>query len=180
MGYSSSLIQRKFKDIVGKRYDSVLKDYSEFLLTDEEMVVPEIRSILVPLDSFVHDIGDEAIDVFSAYDATISLAYITDAGVINLLKQTLGHESAEEFRAKKEEYGQKLLERTAAKLEERGFSTQTRMFVGHIGDDVARMAKNHDMVALCRRYADGESTDDSVSPIVLRLCQRVQTPALIY
>jgi len=53
MGYSSSLIQRKFKDIVGRRYDSVLKDYSEFLLTDEEMLVPEVRSILVPLDLFV-------------------------------------------------------------------------------------------------------------------------------
>ena len=180
MGYSSSLIQRKFKDIVGRRYDSVLKDYSEFLLTDEEMLVPEVRSILVPLDVFVHEITDEAIDVLSAYDATISLAYITDAEVIELLEQALDRESTEEFRTKKEEYGRKLLERTAARLEEHGFSTQTRMFVGHKGDDVVRMAKNHDMVALCRRYADGESTDASVSPIVLRICQRVETPALIY
>ncbi|MDK2916639.1 MAG: hypothetical protein PWR25_1196 [Euryarchaeota archaeon] len=180
MGYSSSLIQRKFKDIVGRRYDSVLKDYSEFLLTDEEMFVPEVRSILVPLDSFVHDITDEAIDVLSAYDATVSLAYITDADVLELLGQALDRESMEEFRKKKEEYGQKLLERTAARLEDHGFSTQTRMFVGHKGDDVIQMAKNHDMIALCRRYADGEATDTSISPIVLRICQRVETPALIY
>ena len=85
MGYSSSLIQRKFKDIVGRRYEAVLKDYSEFLLTDEEMLVPEVRSILIPLDLFVHDITDEAIEVLSAYNATITLAYITDAGVIELL-----------------------------------------------------------------------------------------------
>jgi hypothetical protein len=180
MGYSSSLIQRKFKDIVGRRYEEVLKDYSEFLLTEEEMLVPEIRSILIPLDLFVHDITDEVIDVLSAYDATISLAYITDTGVIELLEQTLDHATAEEFRAKKEEYGRRLLERTAAKLEEHGFTTQARMFVGHKGDDVVRIAKNHDMVALCRRYADGESTDASISPIVLRICQRVETPALIY
>ncbi|MCE5338637.1 MAG: universal stress protein [Methanomicrobiaceae archaeon] len=180
MGYSSSLIQRKFKDIVGRRYEAVLKDYSEFLLTDEEMLVPEVRSILMPLDIFVHDITDEAIEVLSAYNATISLAYITDAGVIELLEQALNHASTEEFRAKKEEEGRELLERTAAKLKEHGFSTQTRMFVGHKGDDVVRLAKNHDMVALCRNYADGESTDVSVSPIVLRICQRVETPALIY
>ncbi|MDK2890423.1 MAG: hypothetical protein PWR21_1055 [Methanoculleus sp.] len=180
MGYSSSLIQRKFKDIVGRRYDSVLKEYHEFLLTEEEVLVPEVRSILMPLDFFVHDITNEAIDVLSAYDATISLAYITDAGVVELLERALNHSSTEEFQAKKEEYGRKLLERTAAKLEEHGLSTQTRMFVGHKGDDVVQMAKNHDMVALCRRYADGESTDASISPIVLRICQRVETPALIY
>ena len=54
------------------------------------------------------------------------------------------------------------------------------MFAGHKGDDVVRMAKSHDMIALCRRYADGESTDVSVSPVVLRICQRVEIPALIY
>jgi hypothetical protein len=180
MGYSSSLIRRKFKDIAGRRYEAVLKDYSEFLLTDKEMRVPEVRSILIPLDLFVHDITDEAIDVLSAYNATITLAYITDAGVIELLEQALNHASTEEFRAKKEEYGRELLDRTMAKLGDHGFMVQTRMFVGHKGDDVVRMAKNHDMVALCRRYADGESTDVSVSPIVLRICQRVETPALIY
>ncbi|WP_292519731.1 universal stress protein [Methanoculleus sp.] len=180
MGYSSALIQRKFKDIVGRRYESVLKEYGEFLLADEEMLVPEVRSILIPLDLFAHDITDEAIDILSAYDATISLAYITDAGVVELIEQTLDRASMEEFQAKKEEYGQRLLERTVAKLEEHGFSTQTRMFVGHKGDDVVQMAKNHDMVALSRRYANGESTDLSISPTVLRICQRVETPALIY
>jgi nucleotide-binding universal stress UspA family protein len=180
MGYSSSLIQRKFKDIVGKRYETVLKEYSEFLLTEEEVLVPEVHSILVPLDFFVHDIPDEAIDVLSAYDATISLAYITDAGVVELLERALNQSSTEEFRARKEEYGRKLLARTEAKLKEHGFTIQTRMFVGHKGDDVVQMAKNHDMVALSRRYADGESTDASISPIVLRICQRVEIPALIY
>ncbi|MFA7197721.1 MAG: universal stress protein [Methanoculleus sp.] len=180
MGYSSSLIQRKFKDIVGKRYESVLKEYSEFLLTDEEMLVPEVRSILVPLDSFVHEITDEAIDVLSAYNATISLAYITDAGVLDLLEQTLDRQSAEDFRAKKEADGRELLERITERLKEHGFPTQTRMFVGQTGDDVVRMAKNYDMIALNRRYADGEATDLSISPTVLRICQRVETPALIY
>ena len=180
MGYSSSLIQRKFKDIVGRRYESVLKEYSEFLLTEEEMLVPEVRSILIPLDLFVHDITDEVIEVLSAYDATISLAYITDSRVIDILEHTLDHASTEEFRAKKEEYGLKLLERATAKLKEHGFTTKTRMFVGHKGDDVVQMAGNYDLIAICRRYGDGESTDVSISPLVLRICQRVGTPALIY
>ena len=79
-------------------------------------------------------------------------------------ERALNQSSTEEFRARKEEYGRKLLARTEANHKEHGFTIQTRMFVGHKGDDVARMAKNHDMVALCRRYADGESTDASVSP----------------
>jgi hypothetical protein len=100
--------------------------------------------------------------------------------VVEVLERALDHASTEEFKAKKEEYGQELLERTATKLKEHGFSIQTRMFVGHKGDDVVQMAKGYDMIALCRRYADGESTDASISPIVLRICQRVETPALIY
>jgi len=180
MGYSSSLIQRKYKDIVGKRYDAVLKDYSEFLLTDEEMFVPEVRSILIPLDLFASDVTDDAIDVLSTYNATVSLAYITDATVVALLEQALDAASAEEFRRKKEEAGREILDRVTAKLEERGFSTKTRIFVGHTGDDVVNMANNHDMIAICRRYADGESTGDSISPVVLRICQQVKTPALIY
>ncbi|WP_317064819.1 universal stress protein [Methanoculleus caldifontis] len=174
------MIQRKFKDIVGRRYDAVLKDYSEFLLTDEETLVPEVRSILMPLDLFVHDLTDEAMDVLSAYNATISLAYITDATVVAILEQALDQAAAEEFRARKEETGRNILDKTAARLEEHGFSTRTRIFVGHKGDDVIRMAKNHDMVALCRCYADGEATSDSISPVVLRICQQVETPALIY
>ncbi|HQD24972.1 universal stress protein [Methanoculleus thermophilus] len=180
MGYPSSLIQRKFKDIVGRRYEAVLKEYGEFLLTDEEMIIPEVRSILMPLDLFVQDITDEAIDVLSAYDATISLAYITDARVIELIEETLDHESMKEFLAKKEEEGQKLLKQIAARLEEHGFSTQSRMFVGRKGDDVVRMASNFDMVALSRRYAHGTETDPSISPTVLRICQRVEIPAFIY
>jgi len=50
MGLFSSLIQRKFKSIAGKRYERVLREYREFLLTEEEMVFPEIKSILMPLD----------------------------------------------------------------------------------------------------------------------------------
>ncbi len=180
MGYSSSLIQRKFKDIVGRRYNAVLKDYSEFLLTEEEMLVPEIRSVLVPLDLFVHEITDDVIEVLSAYDATISLAYITDSRVIEILEQALDHAATVEFREKKEEYGQELLKQATAKLQRHGFTVKTRMFVGHKGDDVVQMAKNYDLIAICRRYGDGESTDVSISPLVLRICQRVETPALIY
>jgi hypothetical protein len=169
MGYSSSLIQRKFKDIVGKRYNSVLKEYSEFLLTEEEMIVPEVRSILMPLDIFVQEIPDGLLEILSAYDATVSLVYITDAKVMEILERTLNHASTEEFRRKKEEYGQKLLNTAIAKFEEHGLSTRTRIFVGHKGDDVIRMANDFDLVALSRRYGDGESTGRSV-----------KTPAIIY
>jgi len=42
------------------------------------------------------------------------------------------------------------------------------------------MASNFDMVALSRRYAHGTETDPSISPTVLRICQRVEIPAFIY
>ena len=101
------------------------------------------------------------------------------AAVFNL-ERTLDHASTEEFREKKEEYGQKLLNTAITKFEKYGLPTQTRIFVGHKGDDVIRIAGDFDLVAISRRYGDGESTDRSVSPIVLRICQQVKTPAIIY
>jgi hypothetical protein len=180
MGYYSSLIQRKFKDIVGKRYETVLKEYGEFLLTEEEMVVPEIGTILLPLDAFATDIPDELVDVLSAYDATVSLTYVVDAQVYSLLAKTLDRDATEEFRKKKEEHGQQLLDAISRKLEQSGMAVRTRLFIGQKGDDVVQMAEDYDMIALSKWYGDGETETSSISPLALRICQRLSIPAIIY
>lgn len=180
MGYYSSLIQRKFKDIVGKRYETVLKEYGEFLLTEEDMVAPEVHAILLPLDVFTGELPDDLIEVLSAYDARVSLAYITDARVYSILEQTLDRETVEEFRKKKEAHGEDILAKVSRQLEKRGIATQTRLFIGQKGDDVIRMAKDFDMLAISKHYGDGESPTASLSPLALRICQRVKNPAIIY
>ncbi|MDN7024197.1 universal stress protein [Methanoculleus sp. FWC-SCC1] len=180
MGYYSSLLQRKFKDVVGKRYETVLREYGEFLLTKEEMVVPEIESVLLPLDAFATGIPDELVDVLSAYNATVSLTYIVDAQVYSLLTKTLDRDTTEEFRRKKEEHGRQLLDAISRRLENSGMTVRTRLFIGQKGDDVVQMAEEYDMIALSKRYGGGETETSSISPLALRICQRLSIPAVIY
>jgi hypothetical protein len=180
MGYYSSLIQRKFKDVVGHRYESVLREYSEFLPTEEEMVVPEIRSILIPLDIFVKEIPRELVEVLSAYDADVSLAYITDAQVYAIIEKTLDKGAGDEFLRKKEDYGQKLLDRISADLAAAGIAVHSRMFSGHKGEDVEKMAGSFDMVALSKSYGAERTEGFPVSPLALRITQHLKIPTIIY
>ena len=87
MGYYSSLIQRKFRDLVGSRYESVRMEYSDFLATEEEMKIPPVNSILIPVDSFVENIPDVLIEVLKAYEARIHLVYIIDLNVLDLIDE---------------------------------------------------------------------------------------------
>jgi hypothetical protein len=180
MGYYSSLIKRKFKDVVGHRYESVLKEYSEFLPTEEEMAVPDIRSILIPLDIFVKEIPRELIEVLSAYDADVSLVYITDAQVYAIIQETLDREAGDEFLRKKEEYGQRLLDRISADLTAAGIAVHSRMFSGHKGEDVEKIAGTFDMVAISKSYGAERTEGYPVSPLALRITQHLKVPTVIY
>ena len=95
MEYFTSLINRKFKDVVGTRYKDVLKDYREFLLTEEDIVICNFRKVLMPLDIFVSDVSEEFYDLMTAFcDIEVNLVYITDTDVVSIIKDVLGEESA--------------------------------------------------------------------------------------
>lgn len=180
MGYYSSLIQRKYKDLVGKQYDRVLKEYSMFLLTEEEMTIAPVRSILMPLDVYVKSVTPTLYEVLSAYDAKITIVYITDAQVVSILKQTLDEAAALEFLKRKEAQGQQLLDRVGAELRAAGIGSQQRMFAGRKGEDIERMTPDYDLVVLSRSYGAEITESTPVSPLVLRISQTITKPTIIY
>ena len=95
MEYFKSLINRKFKDVVGTRYSDVLKDYREFLLTDEEILVSDFKNVLMPLDIFVSSVPEEMYDLLTAFeDAEVNLVYITDSDVLSIIDDVLGDDAA--------------------------------------------------------------------------------------
>lgn len=180
MGYYSSLIQRKFKDTVGTRYQDVLREYGEFLLTEELMQVPEVRKILIPLDIFVEDIPESLYDVLSAYDAEVTLAYITDSQVYSIIKETLTDELAEAFLKKKEGYGHELLDSVTKELQQIGFTVHQRLFTGHKGEDVEKMAADFDLIAISKSYGSARTEHYPVSPLALRISQHLKKMTLLY
>ncbi|NJE09051.1 universal stress protein [Thermococcus sp. M39] len=177
----SSLIQRKFKNIAEKRYERILREYKEFLLTEEEMVLPEIKSILMPLDRFISEVPTGVYDTLSAYkEAKILLVYIIDAQVFHMIEQTLGRRASEEFRKKEESYGKALLEKIAGNFEELSISTQLRLFFGDKSEDVIKLAEKHDMLVLSKAYGSEITKTHPLSPVVLKIVQHVGIPVIIY
>lgn len=180
MGIYSSLIQRKFRDIAGKRYERVLKEYREFLLTEEEMVLPEIGSILMPLDRYVKEIPRDLYDTLSAYDATILLVYIIDSQVFSIIRQTLSKEASEEFKRKEELVGREMLEKIARELENLGLRVQRRLFFGNKSEDVIKIANNYDMLVISKAYGSEITKSSPLSPVVLKIIQHLDIPTIVY
>lgn len=182
MEYFKSLINRKFKDIVGSRYKDVLKEYREFLLTEEEAVICNFKKILIPLDIFVSDIPESLYDLLTAFDDTeVSLVYITDSSVVSIIGEILGEEAGSEYRTKKEEYGQNLLKSLSGELNERGFSSvNIRLYAGHKWDDVEMMSENYDLVAISKKYGGGMGDENEISPVAQRLVQQMNISTVLY
>jgi len=180
MGLYSSLIRRKFRNIAGKRYGMILKEYREFLLAEEEMALPEIGSILMPLDRFVKDIPLELYETLSSYDARVLLVYIIDSQVFSIINQTLSGDASEEFKRKEEIYGLRILREISNELGDFGLKVQTRLFFGDKGEDVIRLAADHDLLAISRAYGSEITKTSPLSPVAFKIIQHVNIPSIIY
>ncbi|MBN2734824.1 MAG: hypothetical protein JXQ82_08225 [Methanomicrobiaceae archaeon] len=179
MGYYSSLINRKFKDVVGNRYEGVLKEYREFLLTEEE-VVKDVKSILLPLDIFVKEIPEELYELFGIYGAEVTLVYISDRDAIAMVGEILGEDAAREYAEKKEKYGHSLMDKISEELEQRGISAKKRLFSGHKLDNIEILAKDYDLVAISLNYGGGRGDDNEISPVAQRLVHQVNKAVVLY
>lgn len=180
MGYYSSLIQRKFRDLVGSRYESVRMEYSDFLASEEEMKIPPVNSILIPVDSFVEEIPDMLIEVLKAYEARIHLVYIIDSNVLDLIDEMVGEEMRSQYREKKEKFGKDMLRQLSGKLEGSGLKVQTQLFSGSKTEDIVRMSESHDLLALYRGYGSQVSDTQPLSPDVSQINHRVRHSVIIY
>lgn len=180
MGLYSSLIRRRFRNIAGKRYEHVIREYREFLLTKEEMVPPEINSILMPLDRFIREIPPDVYDVLSTYDARVLLVYIIDSQIFRIIRQTLNREASEEFKKKEEEQGLKLVNKISNELEDYGMRVQRRLFFGNKSEDVIKLTKDQDMLVISKAYGSEITKTSPLSPIVLKIVQHVYIPTMVY
>ncbi|WOF15480.1 hypothetical protein F1737_01675 [Methanoplanus sp. FWC-SCC4] len=179
MGYYSSLINRKFKDVVGSRYEDVLKEYREFLLTEED-VVKEVKTVLMPLDIFVSGISEDLYKLFRLYDAEVTLVYITDKDVVSIVSEILGEDAGGEYIRKKEDYGHRLLEKVSSELEMNEVRSKTKLFSGHKWDDIENLSEKYDMVAISKSYGGGRGDDNEISPVAQRLVQQMSTLTVLY
>lgn len=180
MGYYSSLIQRKFRDLVGSKYESIRREYSDFLATEEEMKVPPVNSILLPVDNFVQTIPDSLIEVLIAYGARINLVYIIDSKVLSLIDEMVGEEMRSRYHERKEKHGRDVLKQFSEKLEESGLEVHHQLFSGSKIEDVVRLTRDHDLVALFRGYGSQISEIQPLSPDVSQINRRVKRSVIIY
>jgi len=180
MGYYSGLIKRKFKDVVGSRYETVMQEYHEFLPTEEELLPREIKKILFPLDISVQGVTEELCELIGIYDADVSLMYITDAKIFAIIQEALGPQAGEDFRMKKEEYGTDLMDRIEACLEPQGARVHRRMFLGDKIEDVVRATTDYDMIIIPQTYGSHDPASREVSATSMVLAQSVRLPTVVY
>jgi nucleotide-binding universal stress UspA family protein len=180
MGYYTSLIQRKFKDLVGTRYEEVRQEYSDFLVSEEEMKFSPVRLVLVPIDILTGDLPLDLVEIFLAYGARVHLAYIMDASVLSLLDEMVGKESEAGFRKVKEKLGQELLDTFSRFLEDKGLAVQTSLFSGSKIEDVIRLSHSHDLIAIYRGFGAATSDAAPLSPVVSQINRRVECPVIIF
>ena len=180
MSYYSSLIQRKFKDLVGTRYEEVRHEYSDFLVSEEEMKFQPVKTVLVPVDILTGDLPMDLVEIFRAYEARIHLAYILDAQVLSLLEEIAGKESEAGFREIKETKGRELLDKFSRFLDEQGLAVQTSLFSGSKIEDVIRLSQSHDLVAVYRGFGAATSESAPLSPVVSQINRRVERSVIIF
>ncbi len=183
MDIFSRLIQRKFRNIAGDRYAEIAKRYREFLLLPEEFVLPEVHSILMPVDRFSGKIPEGLYETLGAYPgASVMVVYISEKRTLTLIEQTLGKEEAEKLRRAKMEFAEKLVDRIASRLEGLGLRVERRYFIGSKSDDVIKLMEDEDidLLVISRSYGSEVTKTSPVSPVVLKVVQHTDRPVIVY
>ncbi|NJF25218.1 universal stress protein [Thermococcus sp. Bubb.Bath] len=181
MGLFSELIDRKFRNIAERRYEGILEKYREFFLTEEEMIIPEINSILLVFDRYSEKPTKEVYDAISAYpEAEVCLLYTVDENVAMLIAATLGEEEAKKFREAETSYGETFLDEVNGKLKELGFETRSRLIFGNKSEEAILREEKYDLFVISRKYGTETSKTSPVSPLVIKIVQHIEQPVMVY
>ena len=181
MPYYKALIKRKFKDLVGSKYEAIQKDYSEYILTEEEMRPHEIKKILLPLDFSVTEVSESICEMLSVYEnATVTMIFITDEQIHEIIRASLDDDAAEDFIRKKEEYGVRLLDDYEHCLTLRNIPCRRRMILGNKQQDILKMAPDFDLIILPKCFASNHPDSCQVSGDAIILAQSLGQPAIIF
>jgi hypothetical protein len=181
MGIFSDIINRRFTDLAEKRYEEIIREYREFFLTEEEMIIPEINSIFIVFDKYSHPPNENVYEAISAYpNARVCVLYVIDEGVARLIASTLGKEEADKFRRAEREHGENVLREVEKKLSELGFRVKRGLIFGDKGEEPIRRAKDCDLLIIAKDYGMEPSKSSPISPLVYRIVQHVEKPVIIY
>jgi len=181
MGYYSSLMSRKFSDLVGSQYEQIRSDYCDFLLTEEELALSPIKNIIMPLDYTHEGLPQHLLTTLHLFTgATIHLTYIIDTQIITRIERILGSESADEYTRLKKEKAGEFLKIGTELLYDAGFSVQSSIVTGSKLDDCIRLASDQDLVVLSKRYGTDTSVSKTLSPIALRINREIGISILFY
>ena len=177
----NSLILRKFENIAGSRYEEIIKAYQEFLLSEEELVIPEIDSIVLVVDRYSGDIPEGVFRLLEAYNPMrLLLLYVIDESVCRLIRDTLGEEEAEKFRKKEEAIAASILEKVETVLKERKLRWNKELVFADKALYVEEISENYDLLVISKHYGSEATKTHMVSPIVFRIVHHVEKPVVTY
>ncbi len=181
MGWLHDIILRKFNSIAGTRYEEIIKAYENFFLTEEEMVIPEIESLLLAFDRFSCELPENVYEVLLSFrDARVTAVYVIDEAVFRIIRETLGEAEAEEFKKKELAFAEKFLETVEEKLRTLNINWERRIIFGDKSEYVMDALENHDLLILSRHYGFETTKTHSISPVVFRIVQNVKKPVIVY
>lgn len=181
MGYIQSLIKRKFKDIGEKQYDKIRIEYAHFLVTEEELEIPEIKKILLPLDIFASDISDKCLEVLKTYDrAEINLIYLIDEKVTRIVSEIIGRDQLDHYIGQHKESGNRVLVDVSSKLENLGLKSKSSIYVGKKENEIIRLSESSDLLVISRDYGEPTSELVPVSPLAQDITRKAITPVILY
>ena len=175
------LILRKFKNIAGSRYEEIIRAYQEFFLTEEELKIPVISSILLVVDRFSPEPPNELYEVLVSYpSAIVKVVYIIDEAIYSIIRETLGESGARKFRDTEETYGKETLNKISSKLSELGINFTTELIFAEKATFVEDAVREHDLLAISKHFGSESLKTHTLSPLVFRIMQRIEKPVVIY
>jgi hypothetical protein len=180
MSYYHSLIERKFRDVAGSRYDQILKEYRDFIPSEEELQVAPVKSILVLLDFFSGDLTGELPGLLSAWQAPVTLLYLIDNQVVQVVSESLGLDSGARFLEREETRARELLDKNCALVERAGTFCRSLIRTGSKGDEAQAQAQSAELLVLGKQFGMTAGDNGDISPMVLRLQKAAPCPVIIY
>lgn len=175
------LILRKFNYIAGSRYEEIMKAYREFLLTEEEMEIPVISSVLLVVDRFSEKPPDEIYDVLTSYPgAFIKAIYLIDGRLCALIRETLGEEAAKKFRINEKSMGEEFIRDISGRLSQLGVNFSSEILFEDKASFVEDAMEDYDLLVISKHFGSEGLKTYNITPLAFRIVQRIEKPVILY
>jgi len=175
------LIIKRFNNLAGSRYEEILRAYKDFLLSEEEMVVPEISSVLLVVDRYSRGVPEGVYELISTYpSAKVFIAYVVDEATYRLIETTLGEEDARKFREKEALEAREALERIEARLKEMGIDCRGELAFADKIRYVETLLEGYDVLVISKHYGSDSTRTHHISPVVFGIVQHIKKPVVVY